>query len=249
MKVSYERVMKRVSAAEGEKSKWVSYLDDIYGMFLPNKSVEAGENSEGQSNQLEVFDSTAQDSLADYASRMESQLVPAGREWMQLEAGTDIPEDQEEEVSRLLEDNTKILFSHIASSNFSSQINECFLDLGISTGAIIIEEGDGIQSSLRFRAVPVRDILIERSTLGIVETVFRKLKTPAGDLTALFPQIKPDGKLSRLIDEKPETEIEVIEGVMINRDNKTYTSVVLYEAEKSILYQEQSKSSPWVVFR
>ena len=72
--------MKRVSAAEQEKNKWTSYLDDLYDMFLPSKNTFTDEET-GQSKDTHIYDSTAIDSLSDYANRMEAQLVPAGREW------------------------------------------------------------------------------------------------------------------------------------------------------------------------
>ena len=248
MEVTYENVMKRVGAAEQEKNKWTPYLEDLYDYFMPSKST-FNKDQNGQPMDEHIFDSTAIDALADYANRMESQLVPAGREWMKLESGSDIPKEQETEVDAKLEDMTKIVFNHINSSNFSSQINECFLDLGISTGAIIVEEGDGIQSALRFRAVPTADILIERSEKGIIDTVFRKLKMPCGDISSIFPQIEPTGDLAKMISEKPTEEVEFIEGVMLNENNTDYTVLVLYEKAKDILFQETVDSTPWIVFR
>ena len=248
MALNYEATIRRISAGESNKLLWHSILDDCYDYFLPNRNTMEIIQP-GQEKQDKVFDSTATDAIGDYASRMEAQLVPPGREWMKLEAGSDIPDDQKDEVDKQLERNTKILFSHINSSNFSSQINECFLDLGISTGAIICEEGDGIQSSLRFRAVPLADLILERSQKGIVETVWRRIKLPAADIPSVFPQIDMPSKMEKATKEKPEEEFEFVEGVQLNEDQSTYTSVVLYEAEKSILYEEVMDSSPWVVFR
>ena len=102
-----------------------------------------------------MYDSTASDALENYAARMSSELVPAGLEWMELEAGTDIPEDKMSAVNDYLTTTTSTVFAHIDSSNFSSQIYSSFMDLGVSTGAIIIEAGDGVQSSLNFRSVPL----------------------------------------------------------------------------------------------
>jgi hypothetical protein len=243
--MNYEKIYKRFKAAEENKNKWQSLLDDCYDYFLPDKSSNA---EPGQSNNQFLFDSTAQDALGDYASKMESSLVPPGRQWMKLEAGTDIPEEKTQEINGLLEKTSEIVFAHINSSNFSGQINECFLDLGISTGAIIIEEGDGIQSSLRFRSVPLKDLYIERSTRGLVETVFRRLKIPGTDFIDTFPYISIEDlpqEITKKLD-KPD-EIEVIEGV-IDVPNG-YLSVVLYEGTKDVLYLEQLESSPWVVFR
>ena len=245
---TYEGMMRRIEAAKANRALWRNIHEECYDFFLPQKN-NYSHKTPGQQKDEKVFDSTAQDALADYASRMEAQLVPPGREWMKLEAGTDVPEKEAEQVSKQLEDITKILFNHITSSNFSSQVNEAFLDLGISTGALIVEEGDGIQSGLRFRAVPLAELIIERSARGIVETVWREIKIQAGDIPHIFPQIDVSDEMKRMIEEKPETDYEFIEGVALMADQKTYENHVIDVKAKSFVYQVAEDSSPWVVFR
>jgi len=246
--MTYEQMMRRIEAAKGNKELWRSMHENCYDFFLPQKNLY-DRTAPGQQKDEKVFDSTAQDALADYASRMESQLVPPGREWMKLESGTDVPENEEDDVNTQLEDMTSILFNHINSSNFSSQVNEAFLDLGISTGALIVEEGDGIQSSLRFRAVPLAELIIEKSARGIIETVWRDLKIQAGDIPHIFPHIKMPDDMKRDVKEKPETDYDFIEGVALNPDQRTYTSMVISVKHKKYLYEVKEESSPWVVFR
>lgn len=244
----YERMMRRISAAKSNKLLWRSLHDECYSYFLPQKNLY-DEVSPGQKKDRKVFDSTAEDALADYASRMEAQLVPPGRHWMILEAGTDVKEDEAERINPILEKITEIVFNHITSSNFSSQINEAFLDLGISTGAIICEEGDGIQSSLRFRAVPLAELILEKSSRGIVETVWREITLNAADIKHTFPKISIPEDIEVAISEKPESEWVFIEGVALSDDEGSYISMVISEKHKDFLYYEKELSSPWVVFR
>jgi len=248
-KLNYTKLTRRIEKAKGNKLKWQSYLDECYEYFIPEKKLH---NTKGHDNS-KLFDSTAQDSISDYANRMESQLVPSGKEWMKLTAGSEIPKDQKVQVDQQLENMTSILFSHINSSNFSGQINESFLDLGISTGAIIIDEGDGIQSNLHFRNVPLNEIIIERSEKGIVDNVFREITITYGDIPSLFPQIVQnlDADEAKKIEEKPGDDVIFIEGVVKNfsKAGSNYTTFVLSEKSKTILYEAVSDSSPWVVFR
>ncbi len=248
MALNYEKMMRRIEAAKGNKLLWDTRLKECYQYFLPERET-FDDHAPGAQKNERVFESTAIEALSDYASRMESQLVPPGREWMTLEAGSEIPEDQEEEVDKSLEEMTKILFSHINDSNFSSQIHETFLDVGISTGAIIIEDGDGIQSALRFRAVPMADIIIEKSQKGIIDTVWREITLNAADIPSIFPYAKLTDDIIKAIKDKPEQEFEFIEGVALNDDQLTFTSMVLYPSKKDVLYEARELSSPWVVFR
>lgn len=247
-KLNYDKEMRRINAAKGNKQLWEDKYRQLYRYFMPDRNT-IDDYSPGQQKDEYVFDSTAVDSLEDYASRMESQLVPPGREWMILESGTDIPENKHQEINEKLEIMTNTLFSHINSSNFSSQIHEAFLDLGISTGAIIVEEGDGIQSSLRFRCVSLSELVLERSARGIVETAWRTITIQAADIPAIFPRITMSDNMKRDIVENPETDYEFIEGVSLNEDQSSYTSMVLHPQEKAVVYEEQQESSPWIIFR
>jgi len=238
--------MRRVSAARGNKQLWEDHLRECYRFALPERNT-IDKWSKGAKKRDYVFDSTAVDSLEDYANRMENQLVPSTMAWMMLEAGTDIPEEAVEDVEGQLEQMTDILFNHIHSSNFSSQIHETFLDLGISTGAIIVEAGDGIQSSLNFRAVSLSELIIERSSKGVIDTVFRDITIQAGDIKSTWPRAKLTQALEQIIADKPEQDVTFIEGVMLV--GNMYENIVIYENEAHFLVQETLESSPWVVFR
>lgn len=143
MATDYQSTLRRIKAARSNKMKWESHLRECYQYALPERNT-IDKFEPGAKKNVNVFDSTAIDGLEDYANRMETQLVPPTVNWMILESGTDIPEEESEEADKFLEKATDTLFNHIRSSNFSSQIHETFLDLGISTGAIIVEDGDGI---------------------------------------------------------------------------------------------------------
>jgi len=244
---SYEATIRRINAGRGNKQLWEDHLRECYRYAMPERNT-IDDYSPGQEKREYVFDSTAIDGLEDYANRMESQVVPPSVNWMKLEAGSDIPEDESEEVAEGLDETTKIVFNHIRSSNFSSQIHESFLDLGVSTGAIIVEAGDGIQSSLNFRSVSLSELILERSSRGIAETVWRDITVQAGDIPFIWPQANLTEALKRIVEEKPEEDVSLIEGVMLVGTDE-YEDVLIYEEEATFLYQNTVESSPWIVFR
>ena len=244
--LNYEQIIKRYSAAKANKQSWETHIKDCYKYFMPERNT-IDERQHGAKKREYVYDSTAQDSLEDYATRMESELIPSNINWMKLEAGSDIPEGEQDNVNEYLEETTDIVFNHIRSSNFSSQAHTAFLDLGISTGALIVEEGDNIQSALNFRCVSLSELYIEETQQGIVRTVFRDFKLPAGDIKDVYPKAKLPETLVQIITDKPEEEVALIEGTIWN--GKDYDNVVLYPDTKGILIQEIIESSPWVVFR
>lgn len=243
----YEKIMQRLEAAKANKSKWEHQLRECHRYFMPERNTfDKGEN--GQKIRDYVFDSTAQDSLEDFAMRMESELIPSNTNWMKLEAGTDIPDEDAEKAERYLDETTEIVFNHIRSSNFAAQAHEAFLDLGISTGALIVEAGDGIQSALNFRCVSLGELILEQSQRGIVTTVYREFKLPVNDILSIYPRAKLNDKLQQILNDKPTTEVELIEATI--DDNKgMFDNVVIYKENKHFLIDEKIESSPWIVFR
>ena len=244
--IDYEKMLKRFESAKSNKLQWEPHLKECYRYYMPERNT-MDEREKGAKKREWVFDSTAQDSLEDFATRMESELIPSNTNWMKLESGSDIAEEEREPLDEYLENSTDILFNHIRSSNFSSQAHTSFLDLGISTGALIVEEGDGIQSALNFRCVSLSEIVIEQSQQGIVKTVFREFKIPVCDIKEIYPRAKLNDKLEQLIANKPTEEVPMLEGTVWNGTN--YDNFVAYTENKHLLIDEVIDSSPWVVFR
>jgi len=243
----YERIIKRLKAAKANKQLWNDHIRECYEYAMPQRNT-IDKYMPGQKKRNRVFDSTAESALEDYANRMVAQLVPSSTNWMELEAGSLIPEEEKEDVNKQLEEMNDIVFAHLNSSNFSSQINEAFLDLGISTGAIIVEEGSGIQSGLNFRAISLSELILERSSLGIVETVFREFQIPVKDIKATYPNATLTEDLEHTIQENPTKDITLVEGIVKEEDG-SFVMVVLNTKGKSILYEEELDYNPYVVFR
>jgi len=243
----YDRMVKRIDKArQRKKAQWEHHLRECYRYALP-ESQTFDHFSPGQKKREYVYDSTAEYALEDYASRMESQLVPAWRKWFLLEAGSEIPEEEKAKAEEYLEEATDIIFDHINHSNFNGQVKETFLDLGISTGCLIIEEGDGIHSGLNFRSVSLSEVLLEKSALGIVENVWRDMKVNVNDITTIWPNAKLNDNLERQKEKNPE--VDITEGIVKNEKSGTFTFMVIDEKHKDVLYEEELENSNWVVFR
>lgn len=245
--IGYEKISKRLGAAKNNKKNWESHLDECYDYALPERSVVT-KKARGSKVRTKIFDDTAVEALEDYANRMSSQLVPAGSNWMKLASGSDIPKEQKDEVNIFLEESTETTFSHIHSSNFQSQVSEAFLDLGVSTGCLLVEPGDGIQSSLNFRSIPLPELICEKSSRGIIETVWREFKVPVKDIKENWPAAKLTATLEQTLQDKPETEIDLVEGIVKVKDGE-YQSVLMYPKEKDFLYNFLMDYNPYVVFR
>jgi len=241
---------KRFQSAKSEKDASLERLKEAYRYALPSANVDNYDSNKlPDDSQPEVYDDTAVIALQKYANKTQSMLVPSWKTWAMLKAGSDVPEEDEEQVEELLEEVTEVIFDHINHSNFTSQAHEAFMDLGISTGALICEEGDGITSALRFRAIPMMELVPERSSYGSIKTVWREFKLEASKLQELYPKAAISVTIAELLRDKPQTMIDLIEGVVYNEKTQMYNHVILYEKDTSLLLDEEIESSPYIVFR
>ena len=247
---NYKQYYKRFTKADSEKSMIIEELKECYRYAMPSSQVDG---YEGNSNTLDrtptVYDDTAKIALNKYANKTQSQIVPSWKTWAMLEAGSEIPDEQHEDINRQLEKITEVIFDHIHHSNFLAATHEAFKDLGISTGALIVEEGDGINSSLNFRAIPMMELIPERSSDGKVRTVWRKFKLEANRISEMYPDAKLTATIEEAIKDNPEQFLELVEGTVYDIGTRKYNHVLLYPSQNISLMDKVRDSSPYVVFR
>jgi len=120
--------------------------------------------------------------------------------------------------------------------------------MGISTGCIMVEPGDGIQSSLNFRAISLSELICERSSRGIVDTVWREFRIPVKDIKEYWGRATLTESLLQIYQDKPESDVSLVEGVVRVADGQ-YQSVLMYSKEKTFLYNFQMEYNPYIIFR
>jgi len=244
----FDKLVTRKNKAKSQKDGILDRLKEAYRYTLPSADVDGYQN-ESWDERPEVYDDTAVIALQKYANRTQSQLIPSWKTWAMLKAGSDIDEEDKQEVNAELEKITEIIFDHIHHSNFASIAHECFMDLGISTGAMICEEGDGIESSLRFRAVPMMELIPERSSYGGIRTVWREFDLEVGRIKELYPAGKMSEELNRKLKDSPNDKVSLVEGVVYDEEKRSFEHVVMYEKERHFILDISVVSSPYIVFR
>ena len=136
-----------------------------------------------------IFDETAVVGIQEFASRLQSGIVPTFARWANLEAGTDIPDEAQEEVNVQLDSITKYIFELLGSSNFNQEVHETFMDLAVGTGVLMVEEGDAV-NPINFTAVPLSQVSLLNGPNNKVDTIFRKRVCKFGQVSILYPQEK-----------------------------------------------------------
>ena len=241
------KLLKRFGVAETRYNLWRSLHQEAMDYSMPQRETFTI-HSEGQRKNVILFDSTAEEGAKQFASRIQGSLLPSWQQWMNLTAGGDVPEDEQENVNKALKDSTDTFFNHLNHSNFDTEITPSLLDLAIGTGAILTEENDFDENSaLKFTNMPLAEISIEKPARGGIKNVWRKQKVEAGNIKITWPNAELPSELEKLTKDKPETEVEIINGFLFNNKTKLYDQVVIWK--KSLIFTQSFNKKRLIVFR
>ena len=241
-------LLKRFNAANARKALWLDVLQQAYQYALPQREEFYLNQREGQKKNEEVYDSTAINGLQKYASRMQATLMPSWRKWAKLTPGEEIPESEKDKVKEGLEKATEVLFTAFNHSPLATQVHESILECGVSTGALLFQEGEPDQP-FDIVAVPLAQIVPEEGPDGTIETVFREWDVPARLIERKWPDAKIPESVAKDIKDKPDTKHKIIEATLFNPDTGKYDYFVMVKKGMEIIVERVEDVSPWIVFR
>lgn len=256
-----EKFLKQFEAAQSRKQPWEKTYQEALSFAAPHRAgSQSGGQSGGSNGFAQVYDATAITAFQKFASNLQMSLVPPFKKWVNFVPGRLIDSADKPRLAKALEDIRDAFFSYLQVSNFDTQIAESLLDLGLGTGAMLVQKGQNGQP-LHFTAVPLAQLYLEEGANGTVASVFRKHAVPAGTLKDTWPDATLNTQLTEAAAKTPDRDIDLIEGTVPARievkNNKTgqkeqrdgYIYTVLEPKKKHVLVRREMTSSPWVVFR
>ena len=246
--------LKRYERAKAKRTNFVDVFEECYEYALPQRESFYYEVS-GQRRDDKIFDETAVVGVQEFASRLQSGLVPNFARWADLTAGSETPKEQRESVNNDLEEVTEYVFEILQNSNFAQEVHESFMDLAVGTGVLVCEEGDAI-NPIRFSAIPLPHVILDTGPDDRIDHVFRERKQIRFDqLPMLYPKGNFNPELQALINNKSDQTTTVLEIVCRNY-TKTNEEAFLHYAicltTKSVLMQREMSgvgSNPFICFR
>ena len=251
MHLKAREVLDRSNKAFARKEQWRTIYEDCYRYALPQRNLYDGYYEgtvPGQNKMNMVFDSTAIHSTQRFANRIQSGLFPPYKKWCRLEPGNDIPVDRKAEVQQALDLYLDKMFTLLRQSNFDLAMGEFLLDLCVGTAVMLIQPGDDI-NPIQFTPVPQYLIALEEGPNGTVDNVYRKYKVRAEALPRQYPDIQLNDQLQRLIENKPQEMVELIEAVILDPERKDYCYHIIHEKTKDELVFRRMDTTPWIVAR
>ena len=250
-RISPEEILKRRDKADARKEEWRTIYEECYEFALPQRNLYDGYyegKTPGKNKMVRVFDATAINSTQRFANRIQSALFPPYRAWCTLGPGNEIPKERQPEIREALEIYAEKMFDVVRQTNFDLAMSEFLLDLCVGTAVMLIQPGDE-DAPVRFTPVPQYLVSLEEGPHGTVDNVYRKMRLRAEAITRQWPDANIPERLQRIINEKPEEEVDLLEATVFNVSEDTYCYHLIWEKDKSELVYRTMEISPWIVAR
>lgn len=258
-----EKLVARYQKASEKKSNWEEHWRECYEYAFPqreNVSSEGLAENYGSKKNLHLYDGTAPDAVDQLASSLLAELTPAWAKWFGLKSGNELTETEKMQVAPVLEKTTDIMLQNFEHSNFAVEIHQCYLDLVTAgTACLMFEEAPlGEASAFRFYAVPLREIAIEESAAGKIDTTFRCSRINLGGIRERFPESEVPPDFLKKSEEEPDYKVRLIEAVVPHNGNcgscgYDYTAFIwdgdLGSNSGFILREGVFETSPFINFR
>lgn len=210
--------LKRYESAKAKRENFVPLFEECYEYALPQRESFYHETI-GQRRDDKIFDETAVVGVQEFASRLQSGLVPNFARWADLMSGSEIPKEQRDSVDNELDEVTEYVFEILQNSNFSQEVHESFMDLAVGTGVLVCEEGDAL-SPIRFSAIPLPHVILDTGPDDRIDHVFRERKNIRFDqIQILYPTAKLTGEVAHMAQNSGDMTTTILE--IVCRDYST----------------------------
>jgi hypothetical protein len=239
------------------RGMWEGTWGECYDYTMPGSNGFTSSSPGGRGDEL-IFDETAVVGVQEFTSRMIQGVVPNNSRWVRLEpAPAAVAELSDSDIKTIQDDLdavTEYAFEVINNSNFSTEAHEAFHDLAVSTGNMTIEEGDSYQP-IKFSAVPLSEVALERGPFDGVAAQYRKRKIRVDMIQVIWPKAVLSQEMIKMKAEKPYEEIVLSEATYrdwTQPNEFIYYYCVYHKGSEFKVFSDEFVglgSSPWVNFR
>ncbi len=244
--------LKKYEKAKTIRLQFEDLYDEIFEYCLPQR--QGFKNyTPGQRRDDRIFDETATVGVQEFASRLQSGLVPNFARWADFVAGSEVPEEESESINNELDKVTEYVFEIIQTSNFAQEIHECFIDLALGTAVLLVEEGDAV-NPIRFHSIPLPHVVLDTGPDGRIDHVYREREIKSEDMMIAYP----NGVFSETMTKNMQTGekkckiLEVSCRIYDDPNEEHYAFMVIDVENKHLILREDFRgvgSNPFIAFR
>lgn len=238
--------------AKSFREQWVSLFEECYEYALPQRESFYYEEH-GQRRDEKIFDETAVVGTQEFASRLQSGIVPNFARWADFVSGSEVDPQEREQVDNQLDEVTDYVFEVLQNSNFSQEVHESFMDLAVGTGILCVEEGDSL-NPVNFSAIPLPHVVLDTGPDDRIDHVFRERKKVKFDhLSLMYPNTDFDPKVkSQMGSNRETTVLELVCRNYTQPNVEAYYHYAICLTTESVLHSREMSgvgSNPFICFR
>lgn len=221
-------LLKRWERLASDRRVWETLWQDLAEFVLPRKSNITISRTPGRKQTERLFDSTAIHANELLAASMQGALTSSSVKWFRLRMRQ--PElNQVRDVQLWLEDSADRMYAALQQSNFNSEAQEVYLDLGaFGVGALYVEEkSTGLDTGrkdsfpgLRFQALAPGEYAIAEGPDGRVTVMFRQFQMSASAAIQLWGKTNVGEKVLVVHERNPDEMLPFLHAVYPRADGK-----------------------------
>ncbi len=242
----------RFGYAKQNRQRWDNIMSECYRYAIPHRDTWYGNNKSGQIDPT-IYDSTAVDSVSNLANTLHLALTPPESQWIKFAPGTDVPGMDKDRVQDLLDHITDRFFQLLNSTNFDTEINQCYTDITVGTASLGIRDYDDPEAPATFVAVPPNETYICEGRQGFIDTTFREFEMEPRQIKITWPKAtyNADAAQQRIQynGANGTQKIKVIECTYWNFDTKKAEYVVWLDHDDTEIYRKELLYNNWLTFR
>ena len=248
-----ELMLQRYEKALSVRREFEELYDEIFEYCLPQR--QGFKNySAGQRRDDKIFDETAVVGIQEFASRLQAGLTPNFARWADFVTGSEVPENERDDVNNSLDDVTEYVFEILQTSNFAQEIHECFIDLALGTAVLCVMEGDAV-NPVRFQSIPLPHVVLDTGPDGKVDHVYRERMIKNEDILVSYPKAELSPNILERISNYPQASTKILEiscKLYDDINEEKYSYMIIDMADKKMIMQETYKgvgANPFIAFR
>jgi hypothetical protein len=248
-----KQYLKKYEKARAYRTSFEDLFQECYDYCLPQREGFYYD-APGQRRDDRIFDETAVVGVQEFASRLQSGLVPNFARWADLVAGSEVPDEEQDEVNNSLDEVTEYLFEILANSNFAQEIHESFMDLAVGTSCLLVEEGDAV-NPVRFSAIPLPKVVLETGPDDKIDHVYRERDVRYNDISIVYPKATLSDKHMTMKSKRGDEKCKILEVVcrLYDKPNEErFGYYVIDKTHSELIFQDIFTgvgSNPFVCFR
>lgn len=228
-----KEIMALVEEAREARTRFASVYNQYYDLAAPWRT-RVGVKSDGSkprspAEQDDIFDSTLQDAVDDWASDCADEITPMYKHWAKYQVLTKIEDlhsqSVRDKIAELAKRHYSKIYDAIRASDYEQQSQESWVDFGIGPAGMEMPMTPA-GTPLRFDHIPMSEILILPSPFGGPGDRFRERYILMRHLDVIWPDVDWEflgSRSSRKTNKEPVEIIKAYTRDWSNRSEEVWT--------------------------